>query len=139
MLATKNPLALGLALVAVAAGCPKKDPESPRPSPAVSSGAAPITATPSGTVTTDGGAKVDAGDVAGTDATTCVDAWLNAQGLDRFGHPEGTMYTGGTPLFDEATGEQKDRLDYIFSRHPAAQKACPDDRGPRPEGGPATR
>lgn len=54
----------------------------------------------------------------------CVDRWLKSQGLDQYGHPEGTMYAGGTPLFDERTGEQTDRLEYVFQRKPEARKAC---------------
>ena len=54
----------------------------------------------------------------------CVDRWLNAQKLDAYGHPEGTMYAGGTPLFDEQTGERTDRLTYVFGRHPEAREAC---------------
>ncbi|MGA9521581.1 MAG: hypothetical protein WBV82_08965 [Myxococcaceae bacterium] len=61
---------------------------------------------------------------AGPGAEACVDAWLNERKLDSYGHPEGTMYTGGTPLFDERTGEQKDRLEYVFGRHPEARAAC---------------
>jgi hypothetical protein len=57
----------------------------------------------------------------------CVDRWLKSNGLDKFGHPEGTMYAGGTPLFDERTGEQRDRLEYIFQRKPEARKACAGD------------
>ena len=47
-----------------------------------------------------------------------LDAWLKAEGLNRFGDPKDTMYTGGTPLFDESTGERRDRYEYIRSRHP---------------------
>ncbi len=54
----------------------------------------------------------------------CVDRWLKANKLDRYGHPEGTMYAGGTPLFNEATGETRDRVSYVFERHPEADKAC---------------
>ncbi len=53
-----------------------------------------------------------------------MDRWLKAQQLDPYGHPEGTMYTGGTPLFDEQTGERRDRLSYVFQRHPQARAAC---------------
>lgn len=56
---------------------------------------------------------------------SCVDRWLAARQLDRYGHKQGTMYAGGTPLFDERTGERTDRLEYIFARHPAAKQACP--------------
>lgn len=54
----------------------------------------------------------------------CVDHWLKSNGLDPYGNPAGTMYAGGTPLFDERTGETKDRLDYVFERAPEARKAC---------------
>ena len=54
----------------------------------------------------------------------CVDRWLEARKLDRYGHPEGTMYPGGTPLFDESTGESRDRLEYVFAQQPEAKKAC---------------
>ncbi|MBZ4419964.1 hypothetical protein [Myxococcus sp. RHSTA-1-4] len=54
----------------------------------------------------------------------CVDRWLKSNGLDKYGHPEGTMYAGGTPLFDERTGERQDRLEYVFQRKPEARKAC---------------
>ena len=56
----------------------------------------------------------------------CVDAWLREKKLDPYGHPEGTMYAGGTPLFDERTGERKDRLAYVLERHPDARSVCPD-------------
>jgi hypothetical protein len=54
----------------------------------------------------------------------CVDKWLKDKKLDQYGNPEGTMYTGGTPLFNEATGESRDRLDYVYERQPEAKKAC---------------
>jgi len=54
----------------------------------------------------------------------CVDRWLAERKLDPYGMPEGTMYAGGTPLFDEATGRQIDRLDYIYRKHPEAKTAC---------------
>jgi len=55
---------------------------------------------------------------------SCLDKWLNGKKMDRYGHPEGTMYMGGSPLFNEATGESKDRLEYVFARQPEARKAC---------------
>ncbi|MCE9670303.1 hypothetical protein LY474_21115 [Myxococcus stipitatus] len=64
---------------------------------------------------------------AGVDAATlesCVDRWLKKKNLDAYGHPEGTMYAGGTPLFDERTGESTDRLTYVFNQHPEVRKAC---------------
>lgn len=54
----------------------------------------------------------------------CVDRWLTEKKMDRYGHPEGTMYAGGSPLFNERTGESRDRLDYVYERQPEAKKAC---------------
>ncbi|HET9451409.1 MAG TPA: hypothetical protein VFO83_11025, partial [Aggregicoccus sp.] len=83
----------------------------------------------------DAGTRADAGSAqrAGSAKETaaaaareaCVDRWLEAQNLDRYGHKKGTMYAGGTPLFDERTGETRDRVEYVLSRHAAAKKACP--------------
>lgn len=53
-----------------------------------------------------------------TEDLTEVDAWLKEEGLNRFGDPNDTMYTGGSPLFDESTGKRRDRYEYIRSRHP---------------------
>ena len=47
-----------------------------------------------------------------------IDRWLKQQGLNQYGDPQGTMYAGGTPLFDEATGERTDRLDYLLHKFP---------------------
>lgn len=54
----------------------------------------------------------------------CLDRWLAERKLDPFGMPRGTVYAGGTPLFDEATGRQIDRLDYVYRKHPEAKAAC---------------
>jgi hypothetical protein len=47
-----------------------------------------------------------------------IDAWLKSHGLNNYGDPEGVMYTGGTPLFDERTGESISRLNYILEKFP---------------------
>ena len=54
----------------------------------------------------------------------CLDKWLTEKKMDRYGHPEGTMYAGGSPLFNERTGESRDRLQYVYERLPEARKAC---------------
>ncbi len=54
----------------------------------------------------------------------CLDRWLAERKLDPYGMPEGTMYAGGTPLFDEATGRRIDRLEYVYMKHPEAKTAC---------------
>ncbi|HEX8700427.1 MAG TPA: hypothetical protein VF815_16380 [Myxococcaceae bacterium] len=55
---------------------------------------------------------------------TCLDKWLNMRKMDRYGSPEGTMYAGGSPLFNEQTGESTDRLEFVYKRHPKAKEAC---------------
>ena len=47
-----------------------------------------------------------------------IDLWLGANGYNRYGDPEDTYYTGGTPLFNEMTGEAIDRYEYILEKHP---------------------
>ncbi|OGF25481.1 hypothetical protein A2331_01270 [Candidatus Falkowbacteria bacterium RIFOXYB2_FULL_34_18] len=47
-----------------------------------------------------------------------IDVWLEKNGYNRYGDPGGIIYTGGTPLFNEATGESMDRLEYILKNHP---------------------
>lgn len=47
-----------------------------------------------------------------------IDQWIREQGRNEFGDPPGTVYAGGTPLFDELTGRTRDRYDYILKRHP---------------------
>ena len=75
------------------------------------------------TPTTDGDSGTQA-QGANPTVEACVDRWLQEHKMDQFGHPEGTMYAGGSPLFNEATGESKDRLEYVFGRNPEARKAC---------------
>jgi hypothetical protein len=47
-----------------------------------------------------------------------IDAWLKQNDLNRYGDPKGTAYMGGTPLFDERTGQVTDRIAYIVGKHP---------------------
>jgi len=47
-----------------------------------------------------------------------IDKWLEEKKLNRYGDPAETVYTGGTPLFNETTGESVDRYDYILKNHP---------------------
>jgi hypothetical protein len=55
---------------------------------------------------------------------SCLDRWLSMRKMDKYGHPEGTMYAGGSPLFNEQTGEMTDRLEYVYKRQPMAKDAC---------------
>lgn len=47
-----------------------------------------------------------------------IEAWIREQNRNEYGDEKGTVYIGGTPLFDEQTGRRKDRLEYILERHP---------------------
>lgn len=47
-----------------------------------------------------------------------IDDWIEANGLNQYGDVLDTMYAGGSPLFDEATGESKDKYEYILTNHP---------------------
>jgi hypothetical protein len=60
-------------------------------------------------------------------AVSCVEQWLAQRDLNQFGDPVGTMYAGGTPLFDERTGHSTDRLQHLVRRHPELQQACPSE------------
>jgi hypothetical protein len=76
-----------------------------------------------------GGMKPGSGTATLSDAErqaqeSCLDQFAKDKKLDRYGNAEGTMYAGGSPLFDERTGESRDRLDYFYERQPEAKKAC---------------
>ena len=47
-----------------------------------------------------------------------IDAWIIKNNLNRYGDPKDTVYAGGTPLFNEKTGETTDVYTYILQRHP---------------------
>eukprot|EP00002_Diphylleia_rotans_P013987 TRINITY_DN2723_c0_g1_i4.p1 TRINITY_DN2723_c0_g1~~TRINITY_DN2723_c0_g1_i4.p1 ORF type:complete len:129 (-),score=15.66 TRINITY_DN2723_c0_g1_i4:115-501(-) len=49
---------------------------------------------------------------------TLIDAWISAQNLNPFGDPKGTMYLGGTPLFNEVSGESVEKYEYIVRTFP---------------------
>jgi hypothetical protein len=57
-------------------------------------------------------------------ATPCVDRELEKRGLDHYGNAPGTMYPGGTPLFDEKSGKRSDRTQYVYARHPEIATVC---------------
>ena len=54
----------------------------------------------------------------------CVDRWLAERGLDRYGLAQGTQYAGGTPLFDETTGVQLSRQEYLAKHQSEALRSC---------------
>jgi hypothetical protein len=47
-----------------------------------------------------------------------IDAWIRENNRNEFGDPQGTVYAGGTPLFNEMTGRTLDRYEYILKKHP---------------------
>ena len=47
-----------------------------------------------------------------------IDNWLLEQDLNQYGDPTDTVYAGGTPAFDETTGETTNRFELIFSKFP---------------------
>jgi len=60
-------------------------------------------------------------------AVSCIERWLTERELNQYGDPVGTMYAGGTPLFDERTGQTMDRIDHLVRKHPQLQQACPQE------------
>ena len=56
--------------------------------------------------------------------TECVEKWLKGHGLDAYGNPQGTMYAGGTPTFDETTGKSVDRWTLVMKNRPEALQSC---------------
>jgi len=47
-----------------------------------------------------------------------IDAWLKANNLTDCGDAAGTMYPGGSCLFDEATGKTKDKYELLVKKFP---------------------
>jgi hypothetical protein len=52
------------------------------------------------------------------DQKIIIAEWLARNNLNEFGDSIGTLYTGGTPLFNEITGESKDRFTHLFEKFP---------------------
>ena len=46
-----------------------------------------------------------------------IDNMIKKNNLNEFGDKKDTMYAGGTPLFDEMSGNVKDRYEYILDKH----------------------
>jgi hypothetical protein len=52
-----------------------------------------------------------------------IEEWVRKNGLNEFGDKPDTVYAGGTPLFNEMTGRQLDRYEYILNRHPELRES----------------
>ncbi|KKU85814.1 MAG: hypothetical protein UY15_C0021G0010 [Parcubacteria group bacterium GW2011_GWA2_47_9] len=46
-----------------------------------------------------------------------IETWIIENDLNQYADPKDTVYMGGTPLFDEMTGESIDKYEYILRRH----------------------
>lgn len=57
------------------------------------------------------------GDLLSSEELKKIENWIMQNGLNQYGDPTGTVYAGGTPLVDEKTGRNLDRIDYILSKH----------------------
>ena len=47
-----------------------------------------------------------------------IENWIITNDLNQYGDAKDTVYIGGTPLFDEQTGQTIDRYEYILSSYP---------------------
>ncbi len=47
-----------------------------------------------------------------------IEQWLKENNLNEFGDSKDTIYAGGTPLFDEKTGQVIDRFEYLIRKYP---------------------
>ena len=47
-----------------------------------------------------------------------IDRWIKKEGRNPYGDAPDTVYAGGTPLFNESTGQVRDRYEYILEKHP---------------------
>jgi hypothetical protein len=102
--------ALALSLLLLSMACKKPGASAPAGSPTAPSPPGTAPATPA------------EGWKASEEA--CVDRWLQAKGLDAYGFPRGTMYSGGTPLFDEASGQRMSRREFLLKHQPDAMHDC---------------
>lgn len=65
------------------------------------------------------GTTTEAGPTISNDERAMIDRWLAANDatLNQYGDPEGTMYAGSNPLFDERSGKTIDLYTYIYRNH----------------------
>lgn len=46
-----------------------------------------------------------------------IETWIVENDLNQYGDVKDTVYMGGTPLFDEKTGESIDKYEYILRNY----------------------
>ena len=56
------------------------------------------------------------------DVQSKVNKYLTDNDLNEYGDKQGTMYMGGTPLYNESTGENTDRYEHILKKFPNLNK-----------------
>ena len=47
-----------------------------------------------------------------------IDTWIKKDNLNEYGDSTNTVYAGGTPLFNESTGQSIELYQYILEKHP---------------------
>lgn len=47
-----------------------------------------------------------------------IQNWILKNNLNQYGDPKNTLYAGGSPLFNENTGQNIDLYSYILQKHP---------------------
>ena len=47
-----------------------------------------------------------------------IETWILENDLNQYGDSKNMFYTGGTPLFNEKTGERIDKYEYILRNYP---------------------
>lgn len=60
----------------------------------------------------------DSGGTVSDQEKTKIDAWLSANNFNECGDPPGTVYTGGSCLFNETTGQLSDKYDFLVKKYP---------------------
>lgn len=64
------------------------------------------------------------------DVRAKIDEWIRTNQRNEFGDPRGTMYAGGSPLFDETTGALLGKYEYILRNHPELATNAPNRPNP---------
>jgi hypothetical protein len=59
-----------------------------------------------------------AGALIGKKERLLIDCWIKENKLNSYGDPSDTVYTGGTPLFNEVTGAHLEQHEYIYQKYP---------------------
>jgi hypothetical protein len=101
-----------LLLLVLAAACREQSPHTVAPPPSDTAARPAPAAGPAG------------GQTLSADQAACADRWLSEHKLDTYGNPQGTNYIGGTPTFDEKTGQTIDRWVLVAKNRPDALRAC---------------